>query len=224
MTTLDVSMGQLRNAVSPYPVVKDISVSTQFPHGMRITVFEQRPVGAIVVAGHRTAVAADGTLLPNVPAPASLPAIPVRVLPGGNRVSQPGTRNAVAVLAAAPYQFLGRITQVITMPAHGLVVQLRDGPTLYFGAATRLDAKWAAVIAVLADHSSAGARYIDVTDPVRPAAGSGASASAASSGTTGSAATATGTTSTALGPATSASPTASTTTVPGAATSTAPTG
>jgi cell division protein FtsQ len=207
MTTLDVSIGQLRNAVSPYPVVKDISVSTKFPHGMRITVYEQRPVGAVVVAGHRTAVAADGILLPNVPAPASLPAIPVRVLPGGDRVSERGTRNAVALLAAAPDQFLGRLTQVITVPAHGLVAQLRDGPTLYFGTATRLEAKWAAVTAVLADHSSEGARYIDVTDPVRPAAGSGASQSqTTSSGTTGSA----------TGTATAAQ----TTTVPGTSTST----
>jgi cell division protein FtsQ len=177
MTTLDVSISQLRTAVSPYPVVRDLSVSTQFPHGMRITVLEQRPVGAITLAGHRTAVAADGTLLPNVPVPTSLPAIPVRVLPGGNRVTHAGTRAAVALLAAAPYQFLAHITQVITVASHGLVAQLRAGPTLYFGDATRLAAKWAAVTAVLADHGSPGASYIDVTDPVRPVAGVSAPAS-----------------------------------------------
>lgn len=184
MTTLDVSIGQLRTAVSPYPVVKNISVSTQFPHGMRITVIEQRPVGAILVGGRRTAVAADGTLLHDVPASASLPAIPVRVLPGGDHVSAQGTRNAVALLAAAPYPFLGHISQVITVPAHGLVAQLHDGPTLYFGDATRLGAKWTAVAAVLADHNSAGARYIDVTDPVRPAAGAQSSASSSATSTT----------------------------------------
>ena len=43
MTTLDVRVGQLRTAVAPYPVVKDLRVSTQFPHGMRIHVIEQLP-------------------------------------------------------------------------------------------------------------------------------------------------------------------------------------
>jgi cell division protein FtsQ len=171
MTTLDLSLSQLRTAVAPYPVVKQISVSTQFPHGMRIKVTEQRPVGAIVVAGRQTAVAADGTLLHDVVVPGTLPSIPVIVPPGGARVSAPGTRHAVALLAAAPYQFLSHISQVITVPAHGLVAQLRRGPTIYFGDPTRLEAKWAAVTAVLASQGSNGATYVDVTNPVRPAAG-----------------------------------------------------
>jgi hypothetical protein len=36
-----------------------------------------------------------------------------------------------------------------------------------------MDAKWAAATAVLAEPTSAGASYIDVTDPSRPAAGVG---------------------------------------------------
>ncbi len=55
MTTLDVRVGQLRTAVAPYPVVKDLRVSTQFPHGMRIHVIEQLPVGAILAAGRTIA-------------------------------------------------------------------------------------------------------------------------------------------------------------------------
>jgi cell division protein FtsQ len=184
MTTLDVSIGQLRTAVAPYPVVKGISVSTQFPHGMRIRVNEQVPVAAIVIAGHRTAVAGDGTLLRDVSAAASLPSIPVAVPPGGTKLTEPGARNAVALLAAAPYQLLGRITKVSWVAAHGLVAQLRDGPALYFGDSSRLSGKWSAALAVLADHGSAGAAYIDVTDPLRPAAGAGSStgSSAASAG------------------------------------------
>src|SRR5205823_4962637 len=57
MTTLDVRMHQLRVAVSPYPAVKDLRVSTQFPHGMRIQVIELNPVGGVVVDGRTIAVA-----------------------------------------------------------------------------------------------------------------------------------------------------------------------
>jgi cell division protein FtsQ len=191
MTTLDVRMDQLRTAVAPYPIVKDLSVSTQFPHGLRIRVIEQIPVGAIVVGGRTIAVAGDGTLLHDVvPAP-TLPMIPLRVAPGGARLSDLSAVHAVEVLGAAPYQLLARISQVTTVAAHGLVAQLRSGPSIYFGDATRLGAKWVAATAVLADSGSAGAVYIDVSDPERPAAGAqssgtsatGASATAAPPGT-----------------------------------------
>jgi cell division protein FtsQ len=181
MTTLDVHMNQLRTAVAPYPVVKDLKVSTQFPHGMRIRVVEQIPVGAVTVGGRSIAVAGDGTLLHDVAASASLPAIPLRVVPGGTRVSDPQARAALAVLAAAPYQLLSRISQVSTDPSHGLVAQLRSGPSIYFGNASRLSAKWIAATAVLADAGSAGASYIDVTDPERPAAGADSSSSSGTS-------------------------------------------
>jgi hypothetical protein len=57
MTTRDVKMNQLRMAVEPYPVVKDLTVSTQFPHGMRIQVIEQVPVAVVSADGQRIAVA-----------------------------------------------------------------------------------------------------------------------------------------------------------------------
>jgi cell division protein FtsQ len=184
MTTLHVRMDQLRTAVAPYPVVKNLEVRTDFPNGIRIRVVEQSPVGDVVVDGRRIAVAGDGTLLHDVTASATLPVIPLRVAPGGSRLSEPGARNAVAVLAAAPYQLLSRISQVTTVAAHGLVAQIRNGPSVYFGDADRLQDKWKAVTAVLADAGSAGAIYIDVTDPGRPAAGAG-STSASSSGSGG---------------------------------------
>ena len=168
MTTLDVRMNDLRTAVAPYPVVKALQVSTQFPHGMRIKVVEEIPVGAIVVGGRSIPVAGDGTLLHDVVATGSLPSIPVRALPGGSSVTDAQARGAVAVLAAAPYQMLAHISQVTSVATHGLVAQIRAGPSIYFGDTTRLQAKWSATAEVLADPGSAGAAYIDVTDPRRP--------------------------------------------------------
>jgi cell division protein FtsQ len=200
MTTLDVRMDQLKMAVSPYPVVKEVRVSTQFPHGMRIHVIEQNPVAGVVVDGRTIPVAGDGTILHDVTPAGSLPAIPLRVPPGGSRVTDHDALNAVALLAAAPDQLLGRISQVTTVAEHGLVAQLRNGPSLYFGDTSHLAAKWAAVGAVLSDAGSGGAAYIDVTDPGRPAAGAGSStgsagaSSATASGATGSTATGSGAT------------------------------
>jgi cell division protein FtsQ len=203
MTTLDVRMDQLRTAVAPFPVVKDLQVSTQFPHGMRIRVIEQVPVGAVAVGGRTIAVAGDGTLLHDVRVSPSLPAIPLGVPPGGTRLSEPGALHAVALLAAAPYAMIARISQVSTDASHGLVVQLRSGPSIYFGDAGRLAAKWIAAIAVLTDAGSSGAAYIDVTDPARPAAGAGGSAATTGSASTAGAAGSTAPTTTASTPSTS---------------------
>jgi cell division protein FtsQ len=178
MTTLDVRLGQLRTTVEPYPVVKDLRVSIQFPHGLRIRVIEQLPVGALFAGGHAVAVTGDGVLLHDV-APGSLPEIPVRLLPGGSQVTDRSTLDALALLSVTPARLLSRIAQVTDGSAHGLVVGLRSGPSIYFGDASGLDAKWTAATEVLADPSSAGAIYIDVTDPSRPAAGASPQAVAA---------------------------------------------
>jgi cell division protein FtsQ len=170
MTTLDVDVGGLRTAVAPYPVVKDVQVSTNFPHGLRIHVVEQIPVAALVADGHAVAVSGDGTLLRDV-STGGLPTIPVHVPPGGTQLSDATARQAVAVLSAAPYAILSHISQVSQVSGHGVVAQLRSGPAVVFGTATQLPAKWSAAAAVLADSGSAGAGYVDVTDPARPAAG-----------------------------------------------------
>ena len=178
MTTLDVHLGQLRTAVAPYPVVKNLPGSTQFPHGMRIHVIEQLPVGAIVAGGETIAASADGTLLHDVPTTA-LPTVTLRSLPGGSHVTDPTAMSALALLAATPQRLEARISQVTTAPPRGLVVQLRSGPAIYFGTSSALRAKWAAATEVLAAPASAGAAYIDVSDPERPAAGVSSQALAA---------------------------------------------
>jgi cell division protein FtsQ len=178
MTTLDVDVGALRRAVARYRVVRDLQVSTQFPHGIRIRVIEEPPVAEIVAGARTTAVAADGTVLPSSPTTSQLPTIDARVPQGGGRLTDPAARRLLGLLGAAPYQMLSQVSQVTAMQAHGLVAQIRGGPSIYFGQPTRLIAKWIAVSEVLADPGSAGATYIDVTDPERPAAGApGASAS-----------------------------------------------
>ncbi|MFZ1993290.1 MAG: cell division protein FtsQ/DivIB, partial [Solirubrobacteraceae bacterium] len=172
MTTLDVKMSALRTAVAPYPVVKQLHVSTGFPHRMRIDVVEEVPVATISAAGIRVPVASDGAILRGVSGPASLPTISLPVSPGGTHATG-STLQVVRLLAAAPYQLLYKVSQASDSGARGLEAQLRNGPKVYFGSGDHLGAKWAAAAAVLADSGSAGADYIDVTVPSRPAAGAG---------------------------------------------------
>jgi cell division protein FtsQ len=172
MNTLDVRRGALLAAVARFPQVRDLSVSPSFPHGLRIHVIEQLPVAVLSAGGIRTAVAADGVVLGAGLIGGSLPSVHAAgVAPlQGARVAAASTRAELAVLGAAPETLLGWVQRVFSGP-EGLTVTMRDGLAIYFGNATRAHAKWLSAARVLADPSSAGASYLDVRLPERPAAG-----------------------------------------------------
>jgi len=168
MTTLRVRTDELRDAVATYAIVRDLRVARDLPHGLRITVLQHVPVGAVEAAGRRTAVAADGTVLRGTPV-AGLPVVVSRTAPGGARLDG-RTARAVALLAAAPPALRARVAQVSAGPK-GWTAAVRRGPLLVFGSSERLRAKWVAASRVLADRASAGASYLDLRLPERPAAG-----------------------------------------------------
>jgi cell division protein FtsQ len=170
MTTLHVRGDQLRAVVEPYPVVKDLRVQTDFPHGMTITIVENTPVAAVMADGAKTPVAGDGRLLRGADQ-RLLPIVPLRVAPGGDRVVDRTALHAIAALAAAPPALRDRVERASTTRQGGLTLTLDNGPELRFGGSDRVRAKWAAAAAVLADPGSAGAGYVDLRYPERPAAG-----------------------------------------------------
>jgi cell division protein FtsQ len=167
MTTLHVRLDELEQAMAAYPVVRTLQVRTDFPHGMEIHVIEHRPaalVGGLPVAG-------DGTILRGLPVEGRLPTIPATGDMHGDRLSDPEALHSARVAGGAPAALRPRLDQVEMRSQDGIVVELRDGPELIFGDATRVHEKWVAATRVLADPEAAGATYIDVRLPGRPAAG-----------------------------------------------------
>jgi len=170
MTTLHLSRERLLAAVSPWPVVHDLRVVTDFPNTVRIEAVERRPVALAGSGGDRVPVSADGTVLRGLPGTPRLPAVDLRGRPGGDRLGAGATLTLVEVAGAAPPSLLSR-QKAVRRGERGLVVEMRRGPDLVFGSPTRLRAKWAAATAVLADPTSRGAVYVDVRLPDRPVAG-----------------------------------------------------
>jgi cell division protein FtsQ len=176
MSTLDVNTAGLRAAVASFPLVRSLQTRASFPHELRIEVLEQPPVAQLTLAGARTALAADGVVLGASFLSSSLPVVSIGGLrttsvPAIGRRVQPGQlRQALTALGAAPAPIAPLVQRAYWGP-QGLTFALRGGVLAYFGDATRPHAKWLSLVRVLADPSSAGASYVDVRLPERPAAG-----------------------------------------------------
>jgi hypothetical protein len=111
-------------------------------------------------------------LMRGEPAPAQpLPVIALTALPRGATLRGTGAIGLLRLLQAAPWQLVSHIRLVSRSVPHGIVASLRHGPSIYFGDAGELEAKWLAAVAVLSASGAAGASYVDVTDPQHPAAG-----------------------------------------------------
>lgn len=171
MTTLHVDRDALEAAAAPFPVVRAIEVETDFPSGLRVTVIEHRPVAVLVSGDRRIPVAGDGSVLSGLPTEGSLPEIHTAVAIPAAQLEPGATLDAARVAGGAPGVLVTRLDQVEREESRGLVVSVEDGPELIFGTAERLTAKWAAAVRVLADPDAAGAEYLDLRLPERPAAG-----------------------------------------------------
>jgi cell division protein FtsQ len=175
MTTLNVGIAKLEAAVSQYGYVQGLTVTREGAHRLEIHVVEQVPVALVQVGGQTQVVDADGRLLPSSITHGTLPAVALKTAPDGGAITAPGARAAIAVLAAAPYALLSRVANATSSGTRGVIVQLRNGPQIYFGPTAQLAQKWSAAVAVLQNKGSVGASYIDVSDPLRPVAGAGVS-------------------------------------------------
>jgi cell division protein FtsQ len=181
MTTMNFDVRALRSAVSSFAIVGGLRASTSFPHSISISVTERPPVAALLTAGQRTAVAADGTVLGPALLSSSLPTVSGSFEPPpGARLREPGPLAAAAVLGAAPAPLARFVARAFEGP-EGLTVAMRNGLLVYFGDATRAHAKWVSLARVLTSPSAAGAWYVDVRLPERPAAGLSSAASSSMS-------------------------------------------
>lgn len=168
MTTLHVDRSRLQEAVADFPVVAQVTAEGDFPRLLKISVRERRPIAVLQTQGQSVPVAADGTLLRGLTAPRA-PIVAVKAPPEGTVLRDGLALAQVKILAAAPSPLREQVTRMFT-GARGMQAQLRNGPVVAFGAPDRLAAKWAALVAVLSNPSSAGATLIDLTAPESPAA------------------------------------------------------
>jgi cell division protein FtsQ len=170
-TTLNVDRGSIEQAAQAFPVIRALEITPDFPSGLRIRVLEHRPTAVLVSGDRRVPVAGDGSILTGLPLGGSLPTIDVKGAVPSRRLGSGSAMGAVRVAGTAPAVLTHRLASIQTTQSKGVVVKVSHGPDLIFGTTARLHAKWAAAARVLADPDAAGAEYIDLRIPERPAAG-----------------------------------------------------
>jgi cell division protein FtsQ len=171
MTTLHIKDDQLRDAVARFPTVASVGASTSFPNGLEVTITERLPVAFVQVHGQRTAVSADGYLLPGADFDAkALPRIEGAAA-HGVRLDEDAAAQA-AILGATPGPLKNHITaSTWDEERGGVVVDLNNGPEIRFGDGSRAADKWEAAVAVLSGDERGSPSYLDVSVPDRPVSG-----------------------------------------------------
>ncbi len=173
MTTLNVDVERLEQAVTDYPVVAELQVEVDLPDRLDIEVVEHPAIATVPGAdGKPVAVAAGGLLLPDVEVERSLTELPVGAPVTGPRLSDEDGLEALAAVEAVDPALAKRVVRVErSASAGGLVATMRQGPEVRLGAASDLERKWAAATAVLAHGDLADTGYLDVSLPARPVLG-----------------------------------------------------
>jgi hypothetical protein len=117
------------------------------------------------------AVGASGEVLPWLPLPeeARLPRLPLSTAPEKSRLGGPLLEQAL-VLGSAPAA-LRPYLEGSARGESGVDVELRSGIELRFGEATRLQEKWKAAAAVLADPTITALDYVNLQAPRLPGVG-----------------------------------------------------
>jgi cell division protein FtsQ len=202
-STTDFSVAALRASVASYTLVEGVSAQTHFPHSVRIEVREREPIARLAVGRHSFPLAADGLLVTGLAGTGSLATVRSAAMLSHGRTRDAFALLALRVLNDAPAPLRERAAAV-TRADGALTIYLHRGPRLVFGNYALLHAKWDAAAAVLANPSSRGASYIDLSVPSRPAAQvadpATAGASATVTGTQAGTPTSASTVSTALAP------------------------
>lgn len=170
MTTLHFDAAALRAALKPYPIVKSIEVRTHPLHKIDVIVHQYTPVATVVLGGRDVPVAADGTVLDGSSA-TGVPPLATNRVPVRGEIRERAVLEEIRVLAGATAAQRATVERVQQGP-HGVELKFRgDAPMAYFGNGARARDQWIALRRVEADPASAGATYIDLRIPERPAAG-----------------------------------------------------
>ncbi|MBJ7355123.1 MAG: hypothetical protein JHC98_09875 [Thermoleophilaceae bacterium] len=170
MTTMNFDPARIEEAASGFVDVAGVTVETDFPHRATIYLKVRRPVLVARLNGRTVTLSQNGEVITSAAPVAGLPKIEASGNVVDGRVTGGKALSAAKLLGAAP-DVLMRKVDAIKWGRFGIVVSMQKGPDLYFGTSADARLKWRDAATVLASDAAAGAAYLDLRVPGRPAVG-----------------------------------------------------
>jgi cell division protein FtsQ len=164
-----LSSGALERRLEADPRIRDARISRTLPSFISIAIVERIP--AAILAGSRILVSSDGIMLGQADDTTRLPVIGAEAQPKGGGGRLPSELPALRVVRSLPPSLASSVARIGADDSGSLTLKLRDGTRVVLGDADRVEAKAAALEALLRwiDRTGMRVAYIDVTVPTAPA-------------------------------------------------------
>lgn len=168
-STLRLRLGAVEERVERLPSILHAEARRVDPLTVAIEVVERQPMLVAASPSREVLVDPEGVVIA-VGAEPGLPRVTVPSVPDpGQPVAvSPPLRTAHSVYLALPAAVRQRVAGMHAPAARDLRLDLRDGPTVRFGDANRIQEKVRSLRAVLADVGDVPISMVDVRPPGRP--------------------------------------------------------
>ena len=159
---VSVDLATAERRIGALAVVRSVSVTRQWPHGVLISIVERVPIAVVEIGGRLRGMDADGVVFRDYKkAPPGLPRVTTSI-----GTTSAALREAGKVIAALPQELSLRVDHVQVTTVDQISLVLKDGRVVSWGSADESDRK-AEVLAVLL--ATVQAPFYDVSVPSKPA-------------------------------------------------------
>jgi cell division protein FtsQ len=158
---IEVDVAGAEHRIGSLAVVKSVSVTRQWPHGVLISIEERVPIAVVEIGGQLRGMDEDGVVFRTYKkAPPGLPRVETSI-----GTTSAALKEAAKVIAALPQELSLQVDHVEVETVDQISLVLKDGRTVIWGSADESDTK-AEVLATLL--ATVQAQVYDVSVPSKP--------------------------------------------------------
>jgi cell division protein FtsQ len=156
-----VDLASAERRIGALAVIKSVSVTRQWPHGILISIEERVAIAVVEIGDRLRGMDADGVVFRDYKkAPPGLPRVETAI-----GTTSAALREAAKVISALPQELSLLVDHVTVITVDQISLVLKDGRTVIWGSADQSDTK-ATVLATLL--ASVQAQVYDVSVPSKP--------------------------------------------------------
>jgi cell division protein FtsQ len=156
-----VDLAAAERRISALAVIKSVSVTRQWPHGILISIEERVAIAVVEIGDRLRGMDADGVVFSDYKkAPPGLPRVETAI-----GTTSAALREAAKVISALPQELSLLVDHVKVTTVDQISLALKDGRTVVWGSADQSDTK-AEVLATLL--ATVEAQVYDVSVPSKP--------------------------------------------------------